>query len=158
MRWSLVGVLLRRQDDDGLRAGRGSGSHRAGPSYHRRRTEGRVSHRCGYFPVHDLIVADPYQDLAAELRTRLLRWSVQGGWRDDDGYGGVDTSGVFVEIWIGADDKLPRMMRAIYVDDPLQLRHRLEISNWQLDIDVQADAFASAGAANAKRIPFARQT
>jgi hypothetical protein len=31
------------------------------------------------------------------------------------------------EIWIGAQDKLPRMLRAIYVDDPLRLRHQLEL-------------------------------
>jgi hypothetical protein len=35
-----------------------------------------------------------------------------------------DTGGVFVEIGIG-EDKLPRMLRAIYVDDPLRLRHQL---------------------------------
>ena len=33
---------------------------------------------------------------------------------------------VFLQIWIGADDKLPRRMRAMYSADPLGLRHELE--------------------------------
>ena len=45
---------------------------------------------------------------------------------------------VFLQIWIGADDKLPRRVRAIYRADPLQLRHELELSNWQLDGDDRA--------------------
>ena len=40
---------------------------------------------------------------------------------------------MFVQIWIGADDKLPRMVRAVYRNDPAQLRHQVEFSDWQLD-------------------------
>ena len=42
---------------------------------------------------------------------------------------------VFVQIWIGAEDKLPRMFRAVYRNDPSQLRHQMELSNWQLDLN-----------------------
>jgi hypothetical protein len=62
--------------------------------------------------------------------------------------------GVFVLVWIGAEDKLPRMARAVYKQDPLRLRHQVEFSNWQLDAAVQAATFASARAAKAKPIPF----
>jgi len=60
------------------------------------------------------------------------------------------------EIWIGAQDKLPRMLRAIYVDDPLRLRHQLELSNWKIDPTLSADVFGSAKATAAKHIKFAR--
>jgi hypothetical protein len=63
--------------------------------------------------------------------------------------------GVFEEIWIGVDDKLPRLIHAIYLDDPDQVRHNLLLSNWQLDLPVSSDAFAPAGHGDAKRIPFA---
>ena len=63
---------------------------------------------------------------------------------------------VFVQIWIGAEDNLPRTVRAVYRDDPLRLRHQLELSNWQLDLAVPADAFTSASASSAMRIAFAR--
>jgi hypothetical protein len=60
-----------------------------------------------------------------------------------------------VQIWIGAEDKLPRMLHAIYLNDPERLRHQLELSNWQLDLSVPADAFVSTSAASARRMPFA---
>ena len=34
-------------------------------------------------------------------------------------------NGVFIEVWIGAEDKLPRLVHAIFLDDPEQLRHHL---------------------------------
>jgi hypothetical protein len=62
---------------------------------------------------------------------------------------------VFLQIWIGADDKLPRRIRAMYAADPLALHHELELSNWQLDPVVAPDAFASAKAQTAGRMTFA---
>jgi len=66
-------------------------------------------------------------------------------WANDD---------VFLQIWIGADDKLPRRIRAMYRADPLGLRHEMELTNWQLDPAVSPDAFASAKAQGAGRMPF----
>jgi hypothetical protein len=63
---------------------------------------------------------------------------------------------VFVQMWIGAEDKLPRMARAVYRKDPAQLRHQAEFSDWQLDGAVAADAFASSTASSATHIQFAR--
>ena len=34
---------------------------------------------------------------------------------------------VFLQIWIGAEDKLPRRVRAMYAADPLALRNELEL-------------------------------
>ena len=64
------------------------------------------------------------------------------------------TGGVFVQAWIGAEDKLPRMVRAVYRDDPAQLRHQMELSNWQLDVAVPTELFASEKAASATPISF----
>jgi len=105
-----------------------------------------------YFAFTDVTVADPYNDLAPGLKLAYYigQSHVVGGTTTDMvGYIG---DGVFVQIWIGAEDKLPRVLRAIYLDDPLQLRHRLEISNWQLDLTIPANAFASSRASSAKHI------
>jgi len=59
---------------------------------------------------------------------------------------------VFLQVWIGVDDKLPRRVRAVYAADPLQLRNELELSNWQLDPAIAADAFTSQKALAAPRI------
>ena len=109
-----------------------------------------------YFPFSDVIAADPYKDIADDLRIAFYvgQSNVVGGTTTDIVV--YDSGGAFVQAWIGVEDKLPRMLRAIYMDDPLRLRHQLEITNWKVDPVVQADVFASASAASAKKIPFAR--
>jgi len=108
-----------------------------------------------YFPFSDLIVTDPYQDVAPELKTVFYigQSNVIGGTTTDMLAYVSDT--VFAQIWIGAEDKLPRRIRAVYRDDPSRLRHDMELSNWQLDVAVPADAF-TASTGDAKQIEFAR--
>ena len=62
---------------------------------------------------------------------------------------------VFVQMWIGGEDKLPRRMRAIFAADPLALRHEMELSNWQLDPPLPPDTFVSTKAQSAGRMAFA---
>jgi hypothetical protein len=109
-----------------------------------------------YFPFTDLIVADPYQDLAEGLKLAFYigQSHVVGGTTTDMVAYANDS--VFVQIWIGTEDKLPRMLRAVFKNDPARLRHQMELSNWQLDLAVPADAFASSRAGAAAHIKFAR--
>ncbi len=109
-----------------------------------------------YFPFDDVIVADPYKDLAAGLKHAFYigQSGVVGGTTTD--MVAYVTGNVFVQAWIGADDHLPRRLYAIFLNDPARLRHVLELSNWELDGAVTDDVFGSAKAANAKHMPFAR--
>jgi hypothetical protein len=109
-----------------------------------------------YFPFTDLIVSDPYKDIAQglELAFYIGQSNVVGGTRTD--MVAYVTSGVFVQAWIGAEDKLPRRLRAVYLDDPAQLRHEMDLSDWHLDAAVAGEFFESAKAASATRIPFAK--
>ena len=108
-----------------------------------------------YYPFTDLIVADPYKDMepGLELAYYIGQSKVVGGVTTDM-LAYVD-NGVFVQIWIGAEDKLPRLMHAIFLNDPERLRHTLILSDWKLDGDIPADAFASEKAATAKPMAFA---
>jgi len=108
-----------------------------------------------YFPFTDLIVADPYAGIARDGLSQAFyvgQSKVVGGTTTD--IVAYVRGGVFLQVWIGAEDKLPRMLNAVYLHDPLQLRHRLQMSNWQLDGPVPEDGFAPPGAAGARRIPF----
>lgn len=108
-----------------------------------------------YFPFTDVIVADPYKDIADGLVIAFYigqSRAVGGTTTDMVAYADNET---FVQAWIGAEDKLPRRLRAVYSIDPAHLRHQLDLSNWQLDLTVPVDAFASASAASAKPIAFA---
>jgi len=109
-----------------------------------------------YFPFTDVIVADPYKDIADGLEIAFFigQSKVVGGTTTD--MVSFATHLVFAQIWIGADDKLPRMIRAVYANDPSKLRQQVEFSNWRLDGEIPADSFASSRANSASRIQFAR--
>ena len=107
-----------------------------------------------YFPFTDLLVTDPYTALTdgAILAFYIGPSSVVGGVKTD--MVAWANKEVFLQIWIGADDKLPRRIRAVYKADPLRLRHEMDLANWQLDGTIAADAFISQKAQAAKRMPF----
>jgi hypothetical protein len=109
-----------------------------------------------YFPFTDLLVSDPY---AALTEGAILAFYIG----PSGTVGGVKTdmvawanNDVFLQIWIGAEDKLPRRVRAIYRDDPSNLRHQLELTDWQIDGVIPADAFASEKAKSANPMKFDR--
>jgi hypothetical protein len=108
-----------------------------------------------YFAFDDMLVTDPYKDIAQGMSVAFYvgQSKIVGGTTTD--IVAYESGGVFIEAWIGVDDKLPRLVRAIYVDDPTQSRHNLVLTNWRLDVNVPADAFGSSKASSAKRIPFA---
>lgn len=109
-----------------------------------------------YFPFTDVIVANPYQDIANGLKLAFYVGQSQmiDGITTD--IIAIANDKVFAQVWIGTNDKLPRLIRAVYADDPSRLRHQVAFSNWQLDGPLPAGAFASPRADSAKRIPFAR--
>jgi hypothetical protein len=109
-----------------------------------------------YFPFTDVMVADPWKDIADGLRTAFYigQSNIVGGTTTD--MVAYVTGDVFVQIWIGAEDKLPRRVYAVYLTDRARLRHVLELTNWKLDAAVPSDAFVSAKASGATRMGFAR--
>ena len=108
-----------------------------------------------YFPFDDVMVADPYGDIAKSLELAFyIGQSREVGGTTTDMIAYV-AHGVFIQAWIGAEDKLPRRARAFFSKDPLQLRHQVDFANWQLGAAVAADAFSPARIASAKPIPFA---
>ncbi len=107
-----------------------------------------------YYPFTDLIVNDPYAAIAEGLKSTFYvgKSSVVGGTTTE--MVAVASGDVFMQIWIGAEDKLPRRVRATYARDPHQLRHQLDLADWQLDVAHPQDKFASEKAAAAHRIAF----
>ncbi|MFO1432280.1 MAG: DUF2092 domain-containing protein [Candidatus Competibacteraceae bacterium] len=108
-----------------------------------------------YFPFTDVIVADPYKDIAEGglVHAFYIGQSKVVGGTTTDMLAYADND-VFVQLWIGAEDKLPRLMRAVYRADKQRLRHQVEFSNWKLNPPAAAEAFTSAKAGAAKHIEF----
>ena len=109
-----------------------------------------------YYPFTDLIVADPYKAVSDGMIMAFYigQSKVVGGTTTDMvAYADND---VFVQVWVGTEDKLPRMVRAVYRADRARLRNQLEISDWKLDLDVSGAAFAPVNASGAMPIEFSR--
>ena len=109
-----------------------------------------------YFPFSDVVVSDPYRDIADGLTRAFYigQSHVVGGTTTD--MIAYTNGAVFVQAWIGTEDKLPRMVRAVYRDDPSQLRNQMELSDWWLDVDIPPGTFTSMKASTAPRIAFDR--
>lgn len=107
-----------------------------------------------YYPFTDLIVDDPYAAIAEGIKAAFYigRSDVVGGTTTD--MVAIASGDIFMQLWIGAEDKLPRRVRATYARDPHQLRHQLDLADWQLDVAQPPEKFASAKAAAANRIAF----
>jgi hypothetical protein len=109
-----------------------------------------------YYPFTDVIVADPYKDLSDGLQIAFYIGQSKVIDATTTDMVAFANGGVFAQIWIGADDKLPRKLRAVYLNDPSKLRHDLNLFDWKLDPKVPANAFATPKAAGATKIAFAR--
>lgn len=108
-----------------------------------------------YFPFTDLLLPDPYAAISADAIQAFVVGpsAVVGGvktdmvvWASND---------VFMQIWIGSEDKLPRRIRAQFSADPKRLRHELELSNWKLDGTIPAETFSTAKAKAGQPMSFA---
>jgi hypothetical protein len=108
-----------------------------------------------YFPFAPMMTADPFKSVGDGLILAFYigQSHVVGGTTTD--MVAYANNNVFAQVWIGTEDKLPRMIRAVYRTDLAHQRHQLEWSNWQLDLTVPADAFASTSASSANPIAFA---
>jgi len=55
-------------------------------------------------------------------------------------------------MWLAAEDKLPRRIQVVSLDDPKRLRHNLVLSDWQIDVPVRPEVFTSLRAAGTQRM------
>jgi hypothetical protein len=109
-----------------------------------------------YFPFAEVIVADPYKNVADGLTSAFVvgQSHVVGDTVTD--MVAIANGRVQAEVWIGIDDGLPRMIRAIYPKDPVQSRYEIQFSNWHLNAVMKDSDFVSAEALKAPRMDFAR--
>jgi hypothetical protein len=108
-----------------------------------------------YFPFADMVASDPYAEMSKMMKSAFYvgrSIAVGGVTTDMVAVAGPD---VAAEIWIGVDDHLPRLVRAIYAHEPARARYQTEYAQWKLDGTVDPGAFASAKAAAGRRIDFA---
>jgi hypothetical protein len=109
-----------------------------------------------YFPFAEILVSDPYKNLSDGLTSAFVvgQSHVIGDTITD--MVAIANANVEAEVWIGIDDGLPRMIRAVYPKDPTRSRYEIQFSNWHLNTPMKDADFTSARALKAPRMVFAR--
>jgi hypothetical protein len=110
-----------------------------------------------YFPFVDFIVDNPYDTLTKDLQSAFIIGTSQvvGGTKTN--IVSLSNRDVHLQIWIGAEDKLPRLVWATPVNRPKEPRHMVEFSDWKLTGEVsETETFTPKTKDSTKRIPFAR--
>ena len=109
-----------------------------------------------YFPFAEVVVADPYKNLSEGLTSAFVigQSHVVGDTITD--MVAISNGNVQAEVWIGINDGLPLMIRAIYPKDPTESRYEIQFSNWHLNQPMNDADFTSASALKAPRMDFAR--
>ncbi len=118
---------------------------------------GKIYQKAGiYFPFVDFLVSDPYKALTDGLTSAFVigKSTLVGGTTTD--VLSISDEDVHLQIWIGAEDKLPRLIWATAADPADKLRHMVEFSDWKLDGDIASKSFAPKRTPNTKEVPFAR--
>jgi hypothetical protein len=107
-----------------------------------------------YFPFSDVVMSQPCSVLDKNVTSAFYVGEsvVVGGTPTQ--MVAIAGDGLQAELWIGAEDHLPRMIRVTYPNEPAHARYQTDYSEWQLGGPVDAAAFKSEKAASATRIAF----
>jgi hypothetical protein len=108
-----------------------------------------------YFPFDDVLLPHPcavFKEAGVTSAFYVGQSKVIGGTVTD--MVAVASPDVQAELWIGAEDHLPRLTRVVYVHEPAHALYQTEYSNWHLIDSVDPSAFTSDRALKGKPMPF----
>jgi hypothetical protein len=108
-----------------------------------------------YFPFADVLLSDPAKTILDGIKTAYL--AGQSKLVGDITTDIVVLAGddVRAQVWIGAEDNLPRKMIVTFPKAPNAPRYETEFDAWQLDRSFHPNEFRVDWAGKARRIEFA---
>jgi len=108
-----------------------------------------------YFPFADLIVAKPcvvFEEHGLNSAFYVGQSKLIGGTTTD--IVAVAGDNVQGELWIGATDHLPRLVRVVYPHEKAHALYQTEYSDWRLTDSVEPSTFTSEKATKGKPMGF----
>lgn len=109
-----------------------------------------------YFPFVDFIVDDPYTAITEKLTSAFIVGQSTVIGDTTTNIVAIANPNFQAQIWIGARDKLPRLVWINPTNSKTKPRSMLEFSNWRLGAPASAKLFHSAKAWSAPRMKLAR--
>ena len=109
-----------------------------------------------YFPYVDLIVDDPYTAITEKLTSAFVMGQSTVVANTKTNIVAIANSDFQAQIWIGANDRLPRLVWMNPTGAAHRPRSMMEFSNWKIGVATTAKTFHSTEAWSAARIKFAK--
>lgn len=108
------------------------------------------------FPYGDFLIDDPSRTLTEDLKSAFVvgQSDVVGDTKTD--IVGLVNDDLQAQLWIGADDKLPRLIWITAAQTGEKPRRAVEFTNWKLDGEIADDEFNSSAKPEAAKIELAR--
>ena len=107
------------------------------------------------FPYLAVLLSDPYAALTKDLGGALyVGHSTLDGVKTE--HLALRSPGVDWEIWIGAEDRLPRLVQAKYLDLGKAPTITTQFHDWKLDAQIPAATFKLEKAATARQIEYVK--
>ncbi len=109
-----------------------------------------------YFPFADIIASKPcavFEEHGINSAFYVGQSKVVAGTATD--MVAITADNIQAELWIGAQDHLPRLVRVVYPHEPAHALYQTEYSDWRLTDNVDAAAFSSEKAAKGEPMQFA---
>lgn len=109
-----------------------------------------------YFPFADVILSKPcavFEEDGLNSAFYVGQSKVIGNTVTD--MVAVAADNVQAELWIGASDHLPRLIKVVYPNEPAHALYQTEYSNWRIADSVDPATFKSEKAAKGKPMAFA---
>ena len=109
-----------------------------------------------YFPFADVLLSKPcavFEEEGINSAFYVGQSKIIGGTTTD--MVAVAADNIQAELWIGAQDHLPRMVRVVYPHEPAHALYETEYSDWRLMDAVEPATFISDKAAKGRPMRFA---
>ena len=108
------------------------------------------------FPYADILISEPYEAMTDGLVSALYvgqsTLRAQSGQSITTDHLAMVNKGVQWQIWIGAEDHLPRLVCATYLDEASEPSYTVEFGDWKLDEPVSADDFIFKNVSQAAKV------
>lgn len=107
------------------------------------------------FPFADFLVADPMKSLTAGLNSAFVIGTSELVGDTTTNMVAIANDELEAQLWIGTDDKLPRLIWISPTGASEKSRRAIAFSDWKLDAPLAADVFKPSDVGDAKEVSFA---
>jgi len=111
-----------------------------------------VDQRFGFRPpVAELLASDMAAELLIDVTSARLLGRERVGWTRCD-HLRLDQEGMSIDLWVGAEDRLPHRMLTTFTDMPKNPTWDIRFSKWKLNVPLDESLFSKRPAPGSQKV------